>query len=155
MSEHQLAPSLCPTCQESQGGSEGRKIDLKGGQGHQYNRTFRPAQIKAHQPLPSLPFLPQGVQNQQRAGKVLLEEERECNTVWAGCFTHTPSSPEFTQTQLSHSFKPQSHADQPSLTRPCTERSVGCTQPSAAKSRFPGGVGEAGRHRNIQSPGEG
>lgn len=156
VSEHQLAPSLCPTCQESQGGSEGREIDLKGGQGHQYNRTFHPAQIKAHQPLPSLPFLPRGVQNQQRAGKVLLEEERECNTVWAGCFTHTPSSPEFTQTQLSHSFKPQSHADRPSPTRPCTERSVGCTQPNAARSRFPGG-GRRGwkAARNIQSPGEG
>lgn len=89
MSEHQLAPSLCPTCQESQGGGEGRKIDLKGGEGHQYNRAFNPAQIKAHQSLPFLPFLPQGVQNQQRAGKVLLEEERECSAVQAGCFTHT------------------------------------------------------------------
>lgn len=81
VSEHQLAPSLCPTCQESQGGGEGRKIDLKGGEGHQYNRTFNPAQIKAHQFLPSLPFLPRGVQNQRRAGKVLLEEGKECDAV--------------------------------------------------------------------------
>lgn len=128
---------------------EGKKIDLKGGEGHQYNRTFNPAQIKAHQSLPSLPFLPRGVQNQQRAGKVLLEEERECNAVRAGCFTHTPSSPEFTQTQLSHTFKPQSHTDRPSPTRPCTERSVGCTQPDAARGRFPGVGGEAGRQLEI------
>lgn len=157
VSERQLAPSLCPTCQESQGGSEGRKIDLKGGEGHQYNRTFNPAQIKAHRSLPFLPFLPQGVQNQQRAGKVLLEEERECNTVRAGCFTHTPSSPEFTQTQLSHIFKPQSHTDRPSPRRPCSERSAGCTQPSAARSRFPRGGGEAGRQletHNHQERGE-
>lgn len=132
VSEHQLTPSLCPTCQESQGGGEGRKIDLKGGEGHQYNRTFNREQVKAQQSLPSLPFLPRGVQNQQRAGKVLLEEERECNTVRAGCFTHTPSSPELTQTQLSHTFRPQSHADRPSPTRPCTERSAGCPmQPRA------------------------
>lgn len=151
VSEHQLAPSLCPTCQESQGGGEGRKIDLKGGEGHQYNRTFNPAQIKAHQSLPSLPVLPRGVQNQQRAGKVLLEEKRECNAVRAGCFTHTPSSPEFTQTQLSHTFKPQSHADQPSPTQPCTEKSAGCTQPHAARSRFPGEGGEAGRQLEIHN----
>lgn len=149
VSEHQLAPSLCPTCQESQGGGEGRKIDLKGGEGHQYNRTFNPAQIKAHQSLPSLPFLPRGVQNQQRAGKVLLEEEKECNAVRAGCFTHTPSSPDLTQTQLSHTFKPQSHADQPSPTRSCKERSVGCTQPDAARSGSPGEGGEAGRQLEV------
>lgn len=58
--EHQLTPSLCPTCQESQGGGEGRKIDLKGGEGHQYNRTFNREQVKAQQSLPSLPFLPRG-----------------------------------------------------------------------------------------------
>lgn len=76
-----------------------KKINLKM---EIYNGTFKSEQIKAYQSLPSLPFLPQGVQNQQRAGKVLLEEERECNAVWAGCFTHTPSSPELTQTQLAH-----------------------------------------------------
>lgn len=82
MSEHQLSPgSALHVRQESQGDGEGQKINLKGGEGYQYNKTFNPAQIKAHQSLPSLPFLPWGVQNQQRAGKVLLEEESECNAV--------------------------------------------------------------------------
>lgn len=146
VSEHQLNPgSALHVRQESQGDGEGKKINLKGGEGYQYNKTFNPAQIKAHQSLPSLPFLPWGVQNQQRAGKVLLEEESECNTVQAGCYTHTPSSPELTQTKLSHTFKLQSHTDRLSPTRPCAGRTVGCTQSNAARSRFPGGGGEAGR----------
>lgn len=150
VSEHQLNPgSALHVRQESQGDGEGKKINLKGGEGYQYNKTFNQAQIKAHQSLPSLPFLPWGVQNQQRAGKVLLEEESECNTVQAGCYTHTPSSPELTQTKLSHTFKLQSHIDRPSPTRPCAGSTVGCTQSDAARSRYPGGGGEAGRQLEI------
>ena len=146
VSEHQFTPSCCPTCQEARGGGEGEENQSEG---WRYITGLSNQNKSKHSKL-SPPFLPQGVQNQQRAVKVLLEEERECNAVRAGCFTHTPSSPELTQTQLTH-LQTTEPRRRPSPTRPCIEGSVGCTQPDAATSSFPGGGGEAGRQLEIHN----
>jgi len=109
-SEHQLAPSFCPTCQESQEGSEGRKIDLKGGEGHQHNRTFNLAQTKAHRSLPSLPSPGSAEPAKSRQGAVRRGKGMQHSPGWLlhphPIFTRVHTDPTLAHLQTTEPRRP-------------------------------------------------